>query len=419
MNRLKQLHHQFAWFTPLVIILITALIVSFLVSTKPAPPKQSTPEKEWLVDTQEVIFKQAIPQLNLLGRIANPFNSTLSAGIVADVSEVSVREGMHVKAGQQLIALDEQEINLTILQRQADLAELKAQIQAEQNRFDSDKAALEEEKRLLTLAEKAVKRQASLQASNLVAQERYDQAESQRAQTALAVNARKLLLDDHPSRIAQLNARLKRSESLLQDALLDKQRARISAPFDAIVTAVNVAPGERVQIGQALVSLYDINNTEVHAQLPDRHVTEIKQALAQGQTISAETTRFGNTTPLVLQRLAGQVTTGSGGINAIFLPDHANHDFVLNTTVEILVNLPAVEHAVTVPLSAIYGGNRIYRIEDGRLQSITIEMAGKELDPSGKQDRAIIQSKLLNQGDIIVTTQLPNAISGLKVKARD
>lgn len=419
MMKLKQLHQQYAWFTPLAIIVMTLLIVSFMVSTKPTPPKQATPEKEWLVETETLQFKTAVPQLNLLGEVANPFDSILSAGIVADVSEVPVRQGMRVQKGDVLIRLDDQEINLTLKQRQADVAELKAQIVSEKNRYATDQASLEEEQRLLTIAENAVKRQASLKASNLVAQERYDQAESQRAQTALSVNARKLQLADHPSRLAQLNARLTRAETLLNDAMLDAQRAQIKAPFDGIITAVNVSPGERVQIGQALVSLYDINSMELHAQIPDRHVAGIKQALAAGEIIYAQTTRFGNTYPLALQRLAGQVKTGSGGINAIFLPTSSEHDFVLNTTIEILVNLPGIEDSVSLPLSALYGGNRIYRIEDGRLQSIDVQVIGKELDPDGKQDRAIIQSKLLKAGDVIATTQLPNAISGLKVKARE
>jgi multidrug resistance efflux pump len=418
-SRLNELHHQHRWFTPVVIILITVFTVFLLVSTKPTPPKQATPEKEWLVETETIAFKPATPQLNLLGQVANPFDSILSAGIVADVAEVPVRQGMRVNRGDTLIRLDAQEIRLIVEQREADVAELKAQIVSEKNRYASDQTALEEEQRLLTIAENGVKRQASLKASNLVAQERFDQADSQRAQTALAVNARKLQLADHPSRLAQLTARLKRAETLLNDALLDAQRTEINAPFDGMVTAVTVSPGERVQIGQALVSMYDINSMELHAQIPDRRVAEIKQALAAGQIISAQTSRFGRTYQLVLQRLAGQVNQGSGGINAIFLPTNSEHDFVLNTTVEVLVNLPALDMAVTLPLSALYGGNRIYRIEDGRLQSINIQVVGKQLDPAGKQDRAIIESKLLKAGDVIAITQLPNAISGLKVKARN
>ena len=131
MMKLKQLHQQYAWFTPLALIVMTILIVIFMVSTKPKPPKQATPEKEWLVETESLSFKTAIPQLNLLGEVANPFDSILSAGIVADVAQVPVRQGMRVRKGDVLVRLDDQEINLTLEQRQADVAELKAQIVSE------------------------------------------------------------------------------------------------------------------------------------------------------------------------------------------------------------------------------------------------------------------------------------------------
>lgn len=419
MNKFKALHQQHIWFTPLVLLLAVGLIIFYLLATKPVPPKQQTPEKEWLVATETITFQTSTPQINLLGRITNPFDSNLSAGIIADVVQVPVRDGMQVKAGDILIKLDDKEIKLTVEQRRADVAELNAQINAEKNRYASDQLALKEEQRLLTIAENAVKRQAKLQASKLVAQERYDNAESQRAQTALSVNARKLMLADHPSRLAQLKARLKRAETLLSNALLDAERSTIKAPFDGVITSVSVSPGERVQIGQALVSLYDNNNMELLAQIPDRYVSEIRQALNNGKNITALSSRFGETKELSLQRLSGQVKQGSGGINGIFIPKEAKPNFVLNNAVEILVSLPKIENSISLPLSAIYGADRIYRVEGGRLQAISIQILGKELDPLGKEDRAIITSKLLSKGDVIATTQLPNAISGLKVQVRD
>ena len=419
MNKFKSLHQQHKWFTPLILLTAVCLIIFYLLASKPVPPKQQTPEKEWLVATENISFQTSTPQINLLGRITNPFDSILSAGIVADVAEVPVRDGMLVKAGDVLIKLDSKEIDLTVEQRRADVAELNAQTSSEKNRYASDKLALKEEQQLLTIAEKAVKRQATLQASKLVAQERYDAADSQRAQTALTVNARKLMLADHPSRLAQLNARLKRAETLLSDALLDAERSTIKAPFDGVITSVSVSPGERVQIGQNLVSLYDHNKMEILAQIPDRYVSGIRQALTDGKEITALSSRFGETKELKLERLSGQIKQGSGGINGIFSPKEINPNFVLNSAVEILVALPGIENSISLPLSAIYGADRIYRVEEGRLQAISIQILGKELDPKGKEDRAIITSKLLNKDDVIATTQLPNAISGLKVQVRD
>ena len=417
MTDLKTASQRSRWLLPLVILGVALLVVALLMLTKPAPPKTDAKEKEWLVAIENIKFDDASPQIELLGNVESPFDSTLSAAVSADVIEVPVREGMIVAKGDLLIQLDEREIGLLIKQHQANVAELQAQVIAENNRFRSDTDALVEEQKLLSIAIQAVERQARLKKSNLVAQERYDSAESIRAQKALSVNARKLNIADHPSRLTQLQARLARATTALNDALIDEERARIEAPFDGLVTKVSVAPGETVQIGQSLLSLYDNQNMEVRAQIPDRYVSLIKNALKDNRVIEATSESYGRNIQLYLKRLSGRANRGYGGVDALFIPVDAQAGLVLNSTLRIDVNLPSLPKVVTLPLSSIYSSHRIYRVENGRIQSLDIDILGKQFAKSG-QDRVIISSGSLNEGDAIVTTQLPNAISGLKVKLR-
>lgn len=423
MARFQELQQKHAWFLPLLILLIAALIVFALVATKPKPPKQETTEKEWLVSAVQVEFGSAQPQIELLASVESPFSSTLSAAITADVLTVPVRDGQHVKQGDILISLDPREIRLIVAQHQANVDELDALIRAEDMRFQSDQKALKEEQRLLTIAKQALKRQATLQASKLVAQERYDSAESARAQQALSVNARELNIADHPNRLSQLKARRDRANTLLKDAKIDAEKASIRAPFDGVVTQVNVAPGERIQMGQALVSLYDKDNMEIRAQVPDKYLTLIRRALTQDTAIKASTQNFEEQIDLALVRLSGQVNTRNGGLDALFQPANEKHNLVLNKALQVRLNMPALSGVVTLPISAIYGTNRIYRIEEGRLQSMEVDILGKRLvqrpGHEGEGDLVIVRSDALKTGDKIAITQLPNAISGLKVKERD
>jgi len=422
MSSFNTLNQKHKWLLPLIILVVAGLIITALIATKPTPPKKEITEKAWLVSSEHLQFASASPYITLLGHVESPFDSTLSAAISSDVLAVPIRDGQFVEKGQVLITLDAREINLFVSQRRADVKELKAQINAEANRFEMDKVSLNEEQRLLDIAIQGVKRQAKLKASKLVAQERYDNAESQRAQQALSLNARKLNIADHPSRLNQLKARLVRAQTTLSDALIDAERALITAPFDGVITAVNISPGERVQIGQSLISLYDRENIEVRAQIPDRYISLIKTTLSKQATIHALTTSYGKTSKLKLERLSGQANRGTGGIDALFTPlqrpEKHDSDLILSSTLKIQVTLPPLENVVTLPLSAIYGSNRIYRIENGRLQSIDVDILGKQLSNKGEQDRVIIRSKVLKNGDAIATTQLPNAISGLKINER-
>jgi len=432
-SNFKALNQQHKWLLPTLILVIAILIITVLIATKPQPPKKETTEKAWLVSSEPLKFTSVSPNISLLGHVESPFDAKLSAAINSDVLSVPVRDGQIVSQGQVLITLDAREIKLSVAQRQADVDELKAQIIAENNRFNSDKSSLDEEQQLLDIAAQGVKRQLKLQKSKLGSQERIDLAETQRAQKSLSLNARKLNIADHPSRLNQLNARLNRAQILLSDAKIDAERTQVIAPFDGVITAVNVAPGERVQIGQALISLYDRKNIEIRAQLPNRYVSLVKASIAQGALIEAQTESYGSTSQLLLKRLSGQANQGTGGIDALFTPanlpgpqssepqttETSPSALILNSTLKVQVTLPPLHNVATLPLSAIYGSNRIYRIENERLQSIDVTILGKQFSTTGTQDRVIIQSQILKDGDIIATTQLPTAISGLKVIERE
>ena len=410
------------WKFPLIIVGVLVLILMVLKFAKPSPPKAESHEKSWLVSTKTLAFVTASPQIALLGTVESPFDSQLSAALTTDVTYVPVREGQAVSKGQLLIELDAREISLQLKQRQADVQDLDAQIKAEQNRFKSDQKSLSDENALRAISNQALARQTKLKASNLVAQERIEQAESQLAQSSLAITSRELSIADHPNRLQQLKAKLTRAQTAYENAQIDVQRTQIAAPFDGVITEVSVAPGERVQNGQALTRLYDSKAIEVRAQLPDRHMALIRSAIDSGATISARAQHYGERVDLNLERLSGQANRGAGGVDALFIPqqmtDASPKALVLNSSLKIFVDLPALDKVVTLPVSAIYATKRVYRVKDSRLEAIEIKVLGSQLDKNGRS-LAIITSPHLKAGDLIVTTQLPNAISGLKVTVRE
>ena len=405
------------WKLPLIIALVAAGVIFVLTATKPSPPKAETTEKAWLVDAEALKFSAHHPTLSLLGTVSSPFEAELTAIIQADVLSVPVREGDRVSQGQVLLSLDKQDVQSRVTQREADLQELEAQMLAENNRYQSDQKLLKEESKLLQVARDAFARQQRLKSSNLVAQERLEQAESQVAQNALAVTARQQAIDDHPNRVRQLEAKISRAKALLADAQREMKRSDIRAPFDGVVTSVLVAPGERVHVGQLLVGVYDLDQSEVRSQIPDKYLSIIRKALNEGQKILANAVYQGMAVEFELARLAGQTNLGAGGVDAFFIPVSSREPFILNTTVRLNTRLPALENTFTLPVSALYGTDRIYRVEEGRIYAETTTVLGTLKDLEGRT-RIIADSAGFREGDLIITTQLPNAISGLKVELK-
>jgi hypothetical protein len=69
---------------------------------------------------------------------------------------------------------------------------------------------------------------------------------------------------------------------------------------------------------------------------------------------------------------------------------------------------------VAVPYTALYGGSQIYRIEAGRLKALEVDVLG---ETGGQPNRLLVKSPELKNGDLLMATHLPNAVSGLKVEA--
>ena len=64
-------------------------------------------------------------------------------------------------------------------------------------------------------------------------------------------------LNDHPNRLAQLQASAAQSQAQLDFAELDLERTVINAPFDGRILNVNTAVGNRARNGDQVVTLYN------------------------------------------------------------------------------------------------------------------------------------------------------------------
>ena len=68
--------------------------------------------------------------------------------------------------------------------------------------------------------------------------------------------------------------------------------------------------------------------------------------------------------------------------------------------------------------TALYNGRQVYRIEDGRLKALDVEVLGEAGGRVGDQAaRLLVKSPTLKNGDLLMVTHLPNAVNGLKVEA--
>ncbi len=400
---------------PMAILAGAAALLAALVATRPRPEPARPAERVWRVETVAAVPGHYRPLSTLYGQVEAPRRLRVRAPAGGRVAAVPVREGEPVAAGSLLVALDAADFEVRLTQAEGEVARLEAELRRLAVEHRADRDALAGEKELLELAEAAVTRARRLLRKGLGSDEALDGARRQRAQQALALRRRQAAIDAYPARRAALEAQLERARAQLRQARLELERSRPRAPFDGIVARVPVAPGDLVRANDLLLEIYAPDALQVRALVPDPVAGDVLGALRAGVPLRA-TAHAAAPLPLHLDRIAGDVSPR--GIEALFVfADSAATPQSLpraGTLLELELERPAVE-AVMVPWSALYGSDRIYRVREGRLEGLTVTVAGTARDRSGER-RLLVMADAIGRGDAILVTHLPNAVEGLRVE---
>ena len=238
------------------------------------------------------------------------------------------------------------------------------------------------------------------------------QVEKQR----LAFNNMQFSVTEHEARLAQLQARLMQAEAELSRNQLALQRSQIHAPFTGVVAKVNVAQGDRVNSNEKLLSFYSMEELEIRAKLPIKIVSEVQQSLDNGEHLTGLASNGGQLVPVELSRLSGQAQ--ASGVDAIFTTKD-RVPFRLGSIVIVHLQRAAQDQVFAVPYQAMYGNGKLYKIENNRLQAVSVNSVGEYLSgqpvASAAKASLLVKSEELEHGDTILSTHLPNAVNGLKV----
>jgi HlyD family secretion protein len=400
---------------PLLILAIGVAGFMALRLTRPEPAPVVPQERSWRVEALEVSLAEHVPVLPLFGEVVAPERVSLVAPLAARVAERPVADGQRVAAGTLLVALDEADTLPPLRQAEAEVADLTAQIDNERIRHDNDRQALAREREILDNAVRQLERTRSLVERNLASRSELDSARDVVAQARLTVTTRESSVAEHPARLRSLEAKRVRAEAIRQTAQRDAERSRVVAPFDGVVTAVQVAPGDQVSARAALLALYPPDGLELRARVPQRYQAELSALLERGESLTARAVE--GEQRFVLKRLAGE--GDPAGTEAILTLNGSAAGLRPGSLVAVLLERPAVAEALAVPFSALHGSDVLYRIDaDSRLQRIRVERLGETPGPDG-QRWLLVRAADLEAGDRIAVTHLPNAIQGLRVEFAD
>jgi len=199
------------------------------------------------------------------GKIEARTQVKVSADVPGKITHLIVKEGDHVKKGQLMLQLDDTQYTAMARQARATLA--------------GDRARLNDAQSALKLAESNYDRSKAQYDENLLSKAEWDQANHSVESARLAVAAAK--------------EEIARSEGALAGAEDNLSKSRFLAPFDGVVSALNVEQGEIVitgtmnNPGTEILTVSDMGRMLVRADVDETDVVDMKLGQKAKITVDA------------------------------------------------------------------------------------------------------------------------------------
>lgn len=404
---------------PLLVLALGAGSYAGLKATKPEVPQRPTQEKVWPVRAVAANFSDFRPDLRLYGKTRAGRSVELRALVAGEIIEIgeALREGGLVKKGDVLVRIDPFTYQGALDEAEAKLREARAKLREIEAKIASEQDALKRAKEQLEISRRDLARAVPLAARGTVSKKLADDRRmkvSEREQAAeLRVNNLEIeqaKAEQQQAIIAQLDWRVRQAKRNLEDTVVE-------APFDAYVTEASAELGRRVNANDQVATLLDQDWIEVRVTLSDRQYGRIvtKEGTVVSRPLKVQW-HVGDR-PFVyrarIERVAAEISSEKGGVDVYARLETPRDPVPIRpgAFVEVLVPDRAYENVARLPQTALYGGDRVYVIDQGRLSL-------RQVDLVGTAGADVLVRGPLTKGERIMTTRLSSASEGLRVEER-
>ncbi|ASG65463.1 efflux transporter periplasmic adaptor subunit [Idiomarina piscisalsi] len=371
-----------AFIPPLIILLAILLAVLASMAAKP-PEKKQQQKPAVMVEVKEMEARDMTFLVDSQGSATPKYSTTLLAEVSGQIVDVADKynAGGFFKKGEMLLQIDPSDYEVAVQQARAQL--LQAQ------------AALEEEK-----------------ARARVAEEEWSQFTEGEAP---ALGLRK-------PQLASALAALESAEANLAMAERNLERTTIKAPYDSVMRSKQADLGQFVGAGAQIATLFGTEVAEIRLPLSDLDVTYLNlpeesqtepRVLLESQVSGVDAQWLGKLvrTEGVLDE-ASRVIYGVVQVEDPYNLKGQTHEEPLRfgRFVQAQIEGQQVSGVMEVPTYAINPDGTVWTVADGR------KLQKKEIEVIRTQANTSIVSDGLEEGDLVVLTQLKNALNGMKIR---
>jgi RND family efflux transporter MFP subunit len=399
---------------PLAVLGAAAYGYQYLVASKPEVPRRPPVERAWTVNTLAAAPATYRPRIVAYGTLVAGRQVALRALVAGEVVAVGseLREGGTVHAGDALVEIDSFNYEGAVIEATANLDEAKARLAESEARLRLETEALESGREQLEIAERDLERAETLSGTGSMTAQTLDTRKLAVIQRRQVVDAGETTLEINRAQIEQLKAQVSRLEWKLRQAERNLEDVVLTAPFDAYVGTVAAQVGKLLNVNDVIAVLYDRNGFDVRFSLTDAQYGRLLEEGLLDRPVEVRWNVGGTprTFKANIVRVAPEIAAQRGGVDiyARIEPSDDQHLLRPGAFVEVLLDDRSYENVVRVPATAVYGTNRLYVIEDGRL-------AGRDIEIVGYDGSEVLVRGPFEGGERIVVTRITEAGDGLKV----
>ncbi len=355
-----------------------ALLLVFVIYLIARPNNKTLRVDKDTVTISSAVKGEFNDYIRISGRVQPMTTIQLSPQEGGIVEKILIEEGSPVKAGDAILILNNDNLDLQILNSEAELAEKEnilrnTQIQMEQQKLDVRQNVLEYGMQVDRLR-RAYEQQKALYEDKLIAKEEYLKAEED---YKLAKQKYDLMAERSKQDSLYRGTQIDRMEESLENMQLNMSMIRrrksnliVKAPIDGELGLLDVVLGQSIAAGTKIGQINSVGTYKVEAQIDEHYIDRVIAGL------EATFERQGETYSTVIRKVYPEVRDGK--FKADFKFDGEQPDNIrAGQTYYLNLQLGQPEEAVIIPRGTFYqktGGKWIYVVNKDGSKAIKREI---------------------------------------------
>ena len=347
-----------------------ALLLAFIIYLIARPNNKTLRVDRDTLTVSTAQFGEFNDYIRISGRVQPMTTVQLSPQEGGIVEQILIEEGSIVRAGEPILVLNNDNLDLQILNSEAELAEKEnilrnTQIQMEQQKLDVRQNELEYGIQVDRL-KRAYEQQKALYDDKLIAREDYLKAEED---YKLAQQKYELIRERSKQDSLYRGTQIDRMEESLENMLLNMSMIRkrkgnliVKAPIDGELGLLDVVLGQSIASGTKIGQVNSVGTYKVEAQIDEHYIDRVVAGL------EATFERQGETFATSIRKVYPEVREGKFQADFKF-EGQQPENICSGQTYYLNLQLGQPEEAVIIPRGTFYqktGGKWIYVVsKDG------------------------------------------------------